>query len=130
MKEYRIRELNGNFNIQIKEVKTKGMLWWKKEVVNWYLTDSYGDKYSFRARRYIPIKFSPTFYTMREALEQIEQWNAKPIYHNISERCPNHDNPTTPIKWEDLIGDFPEINDDDVIDIYVYKNGVLVWPKK
>lgn len=29
-----------------------------------------------------------------------------------------------------FIGDFPDIKDDDVIDIYVYKNGVLVWPKK
>lgn len=60
----------------------------------------------------------------------------------MNERCPNHENgqetddptlknnPITPIKWEDLIGEFPEIKDDDVIDIYVYKNGVLVWPKK
>lgn len=40
------------------------------------------------------------------------------------------DNPTKPIKWDDIIGDLPEIKDDDVIDVYVYKNGVLVWPKK
>ena len=40
------------------------------------------------------------------------------------------DNLIKPIKWEHLIGDFPEVKDDDVIDVYVYKNGVLVWPKK
>lgn len=51
--------------------------------------------------------------------------------YNIKKDNPTlKDNPITPIKWEDLIGDFPEIKDDDVIDIYVYKNGVLVWPKK
>ena len=32
--------------------------------------------------------------------------------------------------WEEIIKDFPTIEDSDIIDIYIFKNGLLVWPKK
>ena len=32
--------------------------------------------------------------------------------------------------WEEIIKDFPTIEDNDIIDIYIFKNGLLVWPKK
>ena len=32
--------------------------------------------------------------------------------------------------WEEMIKDLPTIEDNDIIDIYIFKNGLLVWPKK
>lgn len=70
--------------------------------------------------KFVPIKAKSVWDKNDDFLEDIVE----------IERCPSHDNPIKPIKWEDVIGDFPDVKEDDVIDIYVYKNGVLIWPKK
>ena len=45
------------------------------------------------------------------------------------DRCPTHDTECAKT-WEEIIKDFPTIEDNDIIDIYIFKNGLLVWPKK
>ena len=45
------------------------------------------------------------------------------------DKCPTHETGCAKT-WEEIIKDFPTIEDSDIIDIYIFKNGVLVWPKK
>ena len=45
------------------------------------------------------------------------------------DKCPTHEAECAKT-WEEIIKDLPTIDDNDIIDIYIFKNGVLVWPKK
>ena len=45
------------------------------------------------------------------------------------DKCPTHETQCAKT-WEEIIKDFPTIEDSDIIDIYIFKNGLLVWPKK
>ena len=86
MKSYRIREYLGKFDIEIKVVKTKGHLWWKRDIIEWCQTDEFGGKWSYVFARMFPtsiVKMSKSFNTMREAIEQIEKWETKPIYRDV-----------------------------------------------
>ena len=66
--------------------------------------------------------------------------NRKPLtWDKLIKDNPNlKDNPIIPIAketvpietWVDMVKDFPTIEDYDIIDIYIFKNGLLVWPKK
>ena len=44
------------------------------------------------------------------------------------DKCPTHETQCAET-WEEIIKDFPTIKDDDIIDVYIFKNGVLLWPK-
>ena len=45
------------------------------------------------------------------------------------DKCPAHETECAKT-WEEIIKDLPTIEDSDIIDIYIFKNGLLVWPKK
>lgn len=79
--QYRIKELNGKFTIEIPETKVVGHLWWKKEVQVWRRADIFGMVYYF-----IPDfdTLCPEFKTQAEAMEQIAKWFEEPKYHYLT----------------------------------------------
>ena len=48
---------------------------------------------------------------------------------SMLDKCPTHQTECAKT-WEEIIKDLPTIEDNDIIDIYIFKNGLLVWPKK
>jgi len=49
------------------------------------------------------------------------------VMHTFNEKCPSHELPT-PI-WSDKLGQYPELKESDVMDVYVFINGVP-WRRK
>lgn len=45
----------------------------------------------------------------------------------VFEKCPSHEPPTP--TWSDKLGQYPDLKESDVIDIYVFINGVP-WQRK
>jgi len=78
MREYRIKELNNKFTIQIKTQRKEG--WFgQKEIVEWRATDFQGNSYYIQFDSMFPL--STTFRTLEEAKEQVRIWQEQPKYH-------------------------------------------------
>lgn len=55
--------------------------------------------------------------------------NQADISRPIWGKCPTHHTECAKT-WEEVIKDLPTIENSDIVDIYIFKNGLLVWPKK
>ena len=78
MKEYRVKEENGEFSIQIKIIEEKGCLWWKKKEEYWKMTNYWGGPW---IRYSIEQPYSKSFKTLQEAKDQITLWQTEIKYH-------------------------------------------------
>lgn len=75
--QYRIKEYDGKFYIQVKGREIEGMLWWKKDIWDWYKCNELGG---------VPEYFTPrcrTFKSLKDAKDQIKSWQKGAIYHKI-----------------------------------------------
>ena len=80
MREYRIKELNNKFTIQIKTIRREG--WFKqKEVVEWKTTDCQGNSYYTQWDAMLPM--SKPYRTLGEAKEQVKLWQEQAKYHYL-----------------------------------------------
>lgn len=84
--EYRIKELEGSFIIQLKKHKTKGILWWKQNIYEWVRCNSRGGICNTHA---VDEPAHKPFSSLDAAKQQIKKFNnpPMPIYH----KCNNHD---------------------------------------
>lgn len=62
-------------------------------------------------------------------VKNTKKFNPDDTTGSMCDKCPTHETECANT-WEEIIKDFPTIGDNDIIDIYIFKNGVLVWPKK
>jgi len=62
-------------------------------------------------------------------VKNTKKFNPSDTSRPMLDKCPTHETECAKT-WEEIIKDFPTIEDSDIIDIYIFKNGVLVWPKK
>jgi hypothetical protein len=72
MKKYRVHKLdNDNYIIQMKNEYTTGMLWWKKQVIEWVHVNQFGQAY-LRFNRYIGwINLTSTTFTSKKKVYNI-----------------------------------------------------------
>lgn len=86
-KEYRVKEIRGNFIIEVKgvEEKTTGFLWWRKvnKEIRWYRAGENGGRTFFFFHPRIVNHALPPYKTIEEAKQKIKEFNAKPIYHYV-----------------------------------------------
>lgn len=77
--KYRVKEIyNDEFIIELKVIKKTGFLWWKKEKEVWRRCNKFGHEGSNSNIN----PYLPAFKTLKEAKEQINRFQTKPIYHN------------------------------------------------
>ena len=62
-------------------------------------------------------------------VKNTKNFNPADTTGSMRDKCPTHETECART-WEEIIKDFPTIEDNDIIDIYIFKNGLLVWPKK
>ena len=62
-------------------------------------------------------------------VKNTKNFNPADTTESMLDKCPTHETECAKT-WEEIIKDFPTIEDNDIIDIYIFKNGLLVWPKK
>ena len=62
-------------------------------------------------------------------VKNTKKFNPADTTRSMWDKCPTHQTECAKT-FEEIIKDFPTIEDNDIIDIYIFKNGVLVWPKK
>ena len=76
MAEYRIREYGDVFSIEVKAKEIRAYLSWKKRKDCWYRASTHGHAmYGFHQSA------SPTFTTLDQARERVEQFKAGATYH-------------------------------------------------
>lgn len=78
--EYRIKEYNGLFIIQVRGYEEKGLLWWKKKKYNWYRANIWGGVTNFYP---IADPVSDWFKTLDDARAQIKLWRKGVTYHDV-----------------------------------------------
>ena len=77
--EYRIKELNGVFTIQVKGYKRNFFFWWIKKW-SWYTCNRSGGVYNFEYS-FMGVPMLYPFTSLQEAKEQIKEFKSKATYH-------------------------------------------------
>jgi phage-related minor tail protein len=80
--KYRVKERNGEFEIQIYAYKEKGFLWWKRKEYIWHPTNSWGGAWETYPRGFSQPK-SPRFDSLKKAKKQIQKWNKEVSYYEV-----------------------------------------------
>ena len=77
---YRIKELNGEFTVEIYSYRYIGWLWWKRIEWTWEPTNAWGGCHR-SPLRYASEPYSKTCKSIDEARQMIKEWLSEPVYH-------------------------------------------------
>ena len=76
--EYRVKEFNGVYRIEVLVTKEKGLLWWKKKESRWHSTNIHGKPLD----RWLPP--SRSFVSLQDVQDRVKLWKKGPDYHKVT----------------------------------------------